>query len=278
MESNPNTHLSEVLKSYSTSTLQKTYQEACNRRRNEVITFLQKEYGKELAGSPFASGSLAKGTAISLGYDLDVVVPFHHQALGGLEKIFDQVGKSLQRQFQGLSYRRQRVSHRIVFTHKSKPIRIEVVPAMDCVPNGFQATQDLQLWNSAISRPIKTNLQRQVECLRQMDDRKKQIIRLLKGWKIHKNVKVPSYLLELIVYEAFLDDEILLQEKLFDRLLGVLEYIKKEFPRRGFKDWGNKSNDLKVSMTEKEQGEFHSQVVNLLNKLTANEMRVTELF
>ncbi|MCB9234215.1 MAG: hypothetical protein H6581_21340 [Bacteroidia bacterium] len=257
---------------------ERTFRQACTLRLKEIAAFLHREFGNELAGEPFSSGAFTHVGIPGKGFEQDLVLPFRYLESNELEDYFERTGQALEAHFSEHYYCRQRVSHTVDFMEGGKQIRFEVVPAMATRPGSFKPFQDVWLWNSTTRIAAQTNLNRQSEGFSQMDERQKQIIRLLIGWKSHKHVRVPTYLLGLIVQSAFPDQEGLLREQLFDRLLGVLEYIQHDFPRRSFRDWANTSNDLKTSISVEEQQQFLREVSDLYQRLCTDDLWVIDYF
>ena len=59
-------------------------------RRNEIAGFLKTNYGSD-AYNTFNSGSMAKHTATNIKFDMDIVVPFKHDAFDTLADMYDDV-------------------------------------------------------------------------------------------------------------------------------------------------------------------------------------------
>ncbi len=180
--------------------------------RAEVEKKLKVQYGSIIETIRY-SGSYAKGTPISLKYDLDICIYFKNNSFRTLKEMFDNVGSFLRREFPNYNPRKQRVSWGLTLPDN---MSLDIVPARSLGDN----TGDANLYVSDSGSIIKTNITKHKDYISSSGAR--PIIKLLKIWKIEHNLHFKSFALELLTIKA-LDNY---NESGFDkRFWKVLNYI-----------------------------------------------------
>jgi len=230
--------LNEILQSYSLKNHSKQ-KGKLHEKYQIILMLLQKEFSEGLADTPFQSGSLAKGTAINVKFDLDMVVPFRRDVFSSPEDMFKQVEKVLRKG--ELKPRLQKVSLGIkaLKVNENKTMYVDVVPGLEIQKNSYKNTKDLLLFNRIEKSVIKTNLERQFKHIKSQDNQILAVIRFMKMWN-HKetNINLKSYMLELLTINANKNKR---YDKLKDKLLWNFEYISNHLDLP-LKDPGNASN------------------------------------
>ena len=169
-------------------------------------------------------------------------------------------------------------------------IKIDVVPGRELNQDQYNDDENLNLYVyykygniDAGSERIKTNVQSQINNIKDRADKEKnsirKIIRLLKVWKNTKyNYPTKSFFLELITIKAF--DNSTITGNLWDKLKAVMEYIKNNVTNDGFtlKDPGNSSNDLADTLTDSEKQQLANDMKNMLDRIEDNDENIKTYF
>jgi predicted nucleotidyltransferase len=159
-------------------------------------TALERRLGQQLqVWSPrflrvIRSGSVAKGTAVRGGSDLDLLLSFSSTEEGSLRSLYDDVGRWLESH--NFEVRRQRVSLGIEWSgHK-----VDIVPGRREGQHGNVH----HLHNFRTKTWTKTDLNKHASQVR--DSGRLDEIRLLKIWRNNLGLDWPSLYLELFVIDA----------------------------------------------------------------------------
>ena len=131
---NRNQHLQDVLESHRMKHVQK-FVDKMTKRKDEIATFLKDEYGSD-AYDTFNSGSMAKHTATNIKFDMDIVIPFKHEAFDTLQAMYDDVYDKLYDKYKddAEEVRKQKVSIGVSFKKEDgddKAVEIDVVPGRE---------------------------------------------------------------------------------------------------------------------------------------------------
>ena len=143
------------------------------------------------------SGSIAKGTAISLSSDVDYVVSLTsncNENKGGLRSIYDSLYNTLASSYKNI--RQQNVSVRISLpgsTLLSPGLEIDVTPARKLSGN----TNNHTLWVSKLSTWKQTNIKKHIDDISKSN--RQNEIKLLKIWRELNHLDFPSIYLEYLL-------------------------------------------------------------------------------
>ena len=264
-------YLNSVLESYR----MKHIEELINiyrTKRDEIKQFLNEQYGSKIY-DPFNSGSYKKHTAINTKFDLDLVVPFKHNAFSTLEKMFEDVLEKLTEKYKDeTTVKKQGVSIGLTFDEEDE-INIDVVPARETSQDSFPEHKDLNLHKTQNEGYLKTNIHAQIEHIKAKENERK-VIRLLKIWKACHKYKYKSFFIELLVIKAY--DESSPQGNLWEQFKTVLNYIINNIQNKNFtlKDPGNSNNDLAQSLDSKEKRTLISILESMLARIELNEKQI----
>jgi hypothetical protein len=132
----------------------------------------------------YFGGSFAKRTAVAAGFDLDVVIYFGPERGLGVREIYEAVEK--------------RLTARHVVVRHGVALRLQYTPGwhVDVVPGRAlsESYEYADLWHSERSATRQTSLKRHIELARSGD---RDVVRLLKIWRVRQQVPVGSFVLEL---------------------------------------------------------------------------------
>jgi hypothetical protein len=199
-----------------------------------------------LAGSPrfYYGGSYGKDTIILAGYDLDLVMYWPHDCGYTLEGIFNAVGKVLKQHWTYVTGKN--VAWTLPF---QGGFHVDVVPgrALD------ETFQYANLFRSQTGQPLQTSLKVHIDAVRKSGRR--ELVRLLKLWKVQRNVPVKSFVLELLGIEGAKATSM---TELEPQLLAALAHIRERIAVGRIIDPANTGNDLGEAMSAAEKAATRS--------------------
>lgn len=278
MEFNKNQHLQDVLETHRMKHVQ-AFVDKMTDRKNEIAGFLKSYYGSN-AYNTFNSGSMAKHTATNIKFDMDVVVPFKHDAFDTLADMYDGVYSALYDRYKGEAdeIRKQKVSIGLSFPKEQgddRPVEIDVVPGRETTQDNYGESKDLNIyihsatWGQEDGGYMKTNIQKQIDHISGKNN-ERQIIRLLKIWKKHHAKPYKSFVIELAVIRAF--ESYNDSYELWERLKYAMEYIRDNIAESSFHlyDPGNSNNDVVAAMSNTDRSAFKSDMTTMLTNIDRN--------
>ena len=254
-------------------------------KRDEVKNALIEKYSDK-AYTPFNSGSFKKHTAINIKFDLDIVAPFKRNSFDTLEKMFDDVYEFLYEKYKDeATIKKQKVSIGLTFNADADGdvICIDVTPGRELNQDEYSEDKYVKLFvNSnygliAEKSHLQTNIHSQIEHIKSKGDERK-IIRLLKIWKFTNGEKYKSFLLELITIKAF--DKVTVSGNLWDMLKTVMEYIRDNVTKDGFKlvDPGNSNNDIMDTLESWQRTNLSDRMDTIIKRIEENSENIKTYF
>lgn len=279
-------HIQEVIRSHKI-THERGLLDKYQTKRNEVVSYLQKEYRSKLY-SPFNSGSYAKNTAINVKFDFDVVFPFKRDAFKTLKEMHDEVYEKLVNEYSHIAtVTEQKVSIGIEFQKDNNGdiVKIDVVPGRELNQDTYDENQDINLYVNNIygqfskgSDRIKSNVAKQIENIKNHSEKSevRKAIRLLKVWKHYNRKDIKSFFIELIVLKAF--EGIASYDGEWDMLKLVLEYVRDNIKSVRLIDPGNENNNISDTMTDIQKSAISFDLKNLLESIERNESYISTYF
>ncbi len=256
-------------------------------KKNEVKEALEAKYGSDIY-SPFNSGSYAKNTAMNIKFDFDLVAPYKRDAFSTLKGMYDDVHDFLHEKYSSsATVRKQKVSVGLTFSadKDGDEVKVDVVPGRELKKGQYAEDENLNLyvysqWGSIAegSERIKSNVKKQIENIKGNADRAsiRQIIRLLKIWKV-QNYKLPkSFFIELITIKAFESKDI--TGELWDRLKAVMEYIRDNVKTVSLPDPGNSGNNVADTLTDAEKMGFSDDMKYMIDRIEENSDNIKSYF
>lgn len=204
-------------------------------KRQLIENRLKSVYGSKITTIMY-SGSYGKDTAVSLDYDLDLIVYFRHDSFTTLYEMYQSVYSTLSSSSFG-PVRRQKVSIGIDLGL----FHIDVVPARLLDDSG---TRDGNLYNSTDGSSIKTNIKTHIDYVTKA--KCKPVIRIMKLWKKENDLPIKSFALELITIRA-LDGQP--ENDLYSQYCRAMTYIVSNIETVRLIDPANSNNDLASGMS-----------------------------
>ncbi len=259
-----NQHLDKVLKSHRYT--QDGVYDQLKVKRNTVVELIQKEYGSKIY-SPFDSGSILKKTAIRSHFDYDIIVPFKHGTFEHPKEMLELFYKSLQRK--NLKIRKQNVSVGLDMDITPGKYDFDIVPGLEKSKGDFERSKgDLYLYPHLNANPKKiiTNIKEQLKYFKRQPAQIMNIVKLVKIWKYGNDVRIKSYLLELLTIESYDKKS---EKELWLQLRNALQYIGENIENAKATDPGNDRNNVGDSVEKKDKKVVASRAMKLVRKLTS---------
>ena len=198
------------------------------RKCEQVIKFIEKEFVFDLSDVPFQWGSNAKGTAIEGKSDFDIMVRFHRNSFTVKEMYFS-VLDAFREKFNDnaiVEIVDQKKSIGLVYNLKGKSVRIDVVPMRDIDTNPRNTASNLYVNNKGLfSKPTITKTDIPLQASLQLTPTQKKLIIMLKKWKTDNDVPISSYMIQLFVVKAYEKNKYNIPKKLTDKLMLVLDFM-----------------------------------------------------
>ena len=211
--------------------------------------------GEALAGISF-SGSYAKGTAISLGTDVDLFVSLH-----------DRNGASMKEIYWGLfGFLKERGFHpaagNVAVRVEWDGMKVDLVPGRRRC-NGPTSRKEREKWGTPTYTPpddhtlyrrkadswMQTNVGEHIRLI--AGSGRTAEIRALKVWRARQGLEFPSFYLELTVLEALRGS----RKKMAENVTAVLAYIADRLEDAVVVDPANSNNYVSEDMTKTEKRE-----------------------
>jgi hypothetical protein len=286
MATDKNKHLEDVLTSHKISK-EEALRDKHIAKREDVVSALQEKYGSKLY-SPFNSGSYAKHTAVNKKFDFDVISPFKKDAFDTLEKMYSEVYDFLYEKYKSVAtVRKQKVSIGLDFYPDADghAVKIDVVPGRELNQDKYPENSDLNLYVydqfgklEKGSDRLKSNIKLQIENVKANADSGsiRQIIRLLKVWKIYNGKSPKSFFIELIVIKAF--DKKDVKGELWDKLKIVMEYIRDEVKDVSLPDPGNSNNDVADTLSDSDKTVLSDDMKYMIQRIDENSDTIKSYF
>lgn len=256
-------------------------------KRNEIEEALEEKYYSSIY-SPFNSGSYAKNTAVNKKFDFDFMVPFKRDAFDTLEDMFMDVFDFLEEKYKTSAIvKKQKVSIGLEFfpDEIGDIVKIDVVPGRELKKDQYPTDKNLNLYVynqfgsfQKGSERIQSNIHAQVDKIRKSADTQslRQIIRLLKVWKLYNNKSIKSFFIELISIRAFEDKKP--EGDLWEILEVVLFFIKDNIETIALPDPGNTNNNVADSLLASDKSVISSDVKNMLEQIELNSDFIKSYF
>ena len=276
MSIDKNKYLNDVLQTHKLHHVQE-FLDKVQAKREEVKKLMSEHYGNNKY-TAFNSGSIAKHTATNIKFDMDVVEPFKRDSFETLQAMFDDVYDTLVKEYGSNVVRKQKVSVGLEFPKEAgdeHSIQIDVVPGRELSKGDYSKTKDLNLcfnedhWGFKKGTYTKTNISKHIDHISGRTT-ERNVIRLLKIWKKHKEKDYKSFLLELISIKA-LDGKS--SAGLWEDLKLTMEYIRDNITEDSFHlyDPGNSNNDVVAAMDSFKRQSLKSEMDTMLRNIESNE-------
>lgn len=223
---------------------------------NLLLPVLQRWGNSYLLRAEF-SGSLAKGTAVSLSTDADIFLSVSAVTPGTLNDMYNTLCTAVSGA--GYPVRRQDVS---VGTNVNG-YTIDLVPAR----RQSQYGNEHSLYRNRTGSWTKTDVQRHIALVAQ--SKRIDEIKILKLWRCRHNLHFPSFYLELAVIDTLRYAQI---GNLDVNVWRVLEHFRDNIARTTYMDPANTNNVVSDDCSLAEKSSISTQAASSLSRRTWQEV------
>lgn len=198
---------------------------------------LSAHLSRQLGGGPrvYYGGSYGKGTMIRDSFDLDLVVYYPHTETRTLRQLFGTVHQALVNG--NYIVHPQTVALRLPY---ESSFHVDVVPGRAQDHTFRYATL---YKNTEPPSSLQTSLKVHIDAVRKSELR--QLVRLLKIWRLRHSVPLKTFALELVAARALADRR---RDEYATAFRTILEFIAQHMPGVRLEDPANTSNILEVSV------------------------------
>ncbi len=213
---------------------------------------LEKVFQKHLNGefNVFYGGSLEKKTMIREECDLYVIINFPPQTTDNIENIYSNVGKILNKKW------KKSRSKSIGWESQLKNyFHINIIPGIEIKPEEFIA----YYYNSDNQTQIETNIKAQISHI--SNSNREDLIKLMKLWKIRRNVPIKSFILEEL---AIIGSKGVSRIQLEKQILQVFRYIHDNIESKKIYDPANQNNVISDLIKDSEKTEIKNITLQAL--------------
>ncbi|MHC1725342.1 MAG: nucleotidyltransferase [Syntrophobacteraceae bacterium] len=204
----------------------------------QTIYPLIQDWAHQYLVDGFYSGSIARGTAISIATDADVFISLSSATPEELPQIFLSLFDTLSKS--GYLVQKQNVSIGV----KSGGYKIDFVPGKRQDQHSYDHSLYKSLSNSLITTDVNKHLQLVA------DSRRLDEIKLTKIWRGLNALNFPSFYLELVVLDCLAGRP---HSNLSGNFWKVLGFLASNFPRRRYIDPANTDNVISGDLTYPEK-------------------------
>jgi hypothetical protein len=211
-------------------------------------------------GSPrfYYGGSYGKDTIIRASYDLDLVMYWPHDCGYALGDIFSAVATELRKHWKVVQ--QKNVAWTLPF---EGGFHVDVVPG-----RAIDATfRYANLYRSTAGSSLQTSIKVHIDAVRKSGRR--ELIRLLKLWKVRRNVPVKSFVLEILGVEGAKGTSM---TDLEPQLAAALTHIRDRILTANIVDPANSNNNLGETMTAQEKLATHDAAAAAIAARTWSEV------
>lgn len=197
------------------------------------------------------SGSLAKGTAVSIGTDADVFVSLSSTTPGTLENMYNTLYDAFS--IAGYASRKQNVSIGV----DVNGYKVDIVPGR----RQSQYGNDHSLYKKKDQSWTKTNISTHINTVQQSD--RTDEIKLAKIWRELHGLDFPSFYLELAIIDALKFSK---KGDVVNNFLKVLNFFASSISNAVFVDPANSNNVISNDLTGVEKLRISRAAANSLNQ------------
>ncbi len=285
---NKSEYLQEVLDS-STKKHIESLMELHLSKKNAVKEALQEEFGTKMVTNPINSGSYAKHTYINQKFDLDFCIPFKYSGFETLKEMWELVFNFLKKYKDNeiVEVRPQKTSIGLFFraydkkTKKYEDLDIDVVPGRELKEDDYSETSKIKLYlkpdGSEADSHIQTNIKEHIDFIKGKD-KERQVIRLMKVFKLSQDIKIKSFLVELLTIRAFEKNSDNIPAGLWEQLKMVIQFIADNIETIVLNDPANSNNNVTSSLSASEKTALKQRLLSVLSNIESSDEMIRTYF
>jgi hypothetical protein len=206
----------------------------------------------------YYGGSYGKDTIIRASYDLDIVMYWSHDSGYTIDGIFNAVGTELKKHWKYVQ--QKNVAWSLPF---EGGFHVDVVPGR-AIDTTFKYAN---LWRSQTAQTLQTSIKVHIDHVRK--SARRDVIRLLKLWKVRRQVPVKSFVLEILAVNGASGTTF---AEIEPQLTAALVHIRDNVLTGRIIDPANTNNDLAATMSAAEKFATHSAAAAAIQARTWSEV------
>jgi len=204
------------------------YQQLCQ-KTDWLISKLKAEFGKELSTQPYRFGSTEMGTALRENADIDVCLPLRAKSFSSTEDMFFIVQEYLESLIGSngvIKVRSQKKSFGVFFRIRGYEKKVDILPQRITPKrgnkhSGYLYVNKTGLFEKASYTKTNPNLLKGVR----LSQTQKNILILLKAWKIKESLPMSSHLIQNLILDAYDYNRNCIPRNFTKKLVMVLRHI-----------------------------------------------------
>lgn len=213
-----------------------------------LISKLEAEFGKELSARPYRFGSTEMGTGLRDNADIDICLPLRAKFFSSTEDMFFIVREfleSLTGSHGIVKVRSQKKSIGVYFQTKSYDGKIDILPQRITPKRGNKHSGYLYVNNTGLfQKPSYTKTNPNLLKGIALSQTQKNILILLKDWKIKESLPLSSHLLQNLILDAYDYNRNLIPRKFSEKVIMVLRHIAENISNAYIRSVENTNNVL----------------------------------
>ncbi|MHA1147690.1 MAG: hypothetical protein ACTSR8_05550 [Promethearchaeota archaeon] len=206
----------------------------------------------------YLGGSTKRKTALKDCFDLTIVIYTTTTQDRDIQNFNQEIGKALKKKWRGI--KPKTIGYEIPY--KSN-FHINILPGIITNPNNNFA----QFYNSATDEILKTSIELQDKFILEND--RGNPIRLLKIWKLRREVPINSFFLELMVIKICKGIN---RDELENQITRVFKYLNENIASANPKDPANEDNVLRRLLTVSDRAKVIEATQQVLEAKTWNKV------
>lgn len=194
-----------------------------------LIGKLKIEFGKQLSTPPYRFGSTEMGTALRDNADIDICLPLRAKFFSSTEDMFFIVQDFLERLIgvNGIvKVRSQKKSIGVFFKIRGYEEKVDILPQRITAKRGNKYTGYLYVNNNGLfQKPSYTKTNPNLLKRVRLSQTQKNILVLLKDWKVKEQLPMSSHLLQNLILDAYDYNRNCIPRNFAKKLVMVLKHI-----------------------------------------------------
>lgn len=223
------------------------YQQLCQ-KADWLINKLKDEFGKELSTQPYKFGSTEMGTALRDNADIDICLPLRAKFFSSTEVMFFIVQEYLESLI-GVNgivrVRSQKKSIGVFFKIRGYEEKVDILPQRITAKRGNKHNGYLYVNNTGLfQKPSYTKTNPNLLKGVTLSQTQKNILILLKDWKIKESLSMSSHLLQNLILDAYKYNRNFIPRSFTKKLVMVFRHISENINTAFIRSIENSNNVL----------------------------------
>lgn len=248
------------------------------RKLNKIITLLKSKFEGCLESDPYIGGSVEKGVA-TVYSDYDLNLHFTSNS-GTLEQIYHSVLDYFNNDYSDSTLTKVRAQGKSIglfFEIDGEDVQIDVVPKRTQKGNQAMSMYVNPDLSASGKSWIKTDPQLQSSALPTSPSYQK-VVRLLKIWSQHNQIKIGSTYLMYLVSEVFSHYSDKIPGKIDKQLITVLKYISNNLHSKRIVDPSNSANVISDSLSISDKDTLIEKIHTMLDDIETMPQHIVTYF